>query len=165
MVTILFMKTRLNKGMDRKPTTKAKWYKCIRANTNAIWQKGEHATHQLVSKQLNKSHTIISKVSCHLSPESLLMSQLDLYLALNKLLFKPRTQLIMKHISVFCKKSGKWTIRKMRRRSKRTRQKTPREETFKGNQMTAPRFQTGWWKRTNRQTGSCRPQWKEWIPT
>ena len=31
-----------NKGMDRNKTyNKNKWYKCIMANTNAIWQQGE----------------------------------------------------------------------------------------------------------------------------
>ena len=86
--------------------------------------------------------------------EGLLMNPLFLHPVLNKFLLKPSSQLSMKGIWEFSQKSQangplaeKWGDGK----SKRIGQKT-----LKGNQMTALRFQTGWWKRTNRQNGSCR---------
>ena len=85
------------------------------ANTSAIWQQAAHATYQLSSPSCS-TWAIQKSLTLH-----------------------------KKYWKVFWKKSQvngplaeKWQDRK----SKGTRQKKTREEIGKGNQMTAPRFQT-----------------------
>ena len=85
------------------------------------------------------------------------MSQLYLYLVLNKFLLKPSTEFLTKHFSVFWKSQSngplaeKWGDRK----SKRTRQKNQRANV-KGESNDSPQIPDRAVKK-NRQNGSCRP--------
>ena len=118
------MKTRLNKPKEwteTKPTTKAKWYKCVRVNTNAIWQQGEHATHQLVSKQVNSSHTIVSQTSLPPVTRKLVDEPIGSLPCLKNYLNQAPNWNIFQ-FSVKSQANGPLP-EKMRRWSKRTRQK------------------------------------------
>ena len=90
-------------------------YKCIMANTSAIWKQAAHTTYQLSSPSC----------STRAIQKSLTLKE--------------------KYLSFLGGKSGEWTIsRKMtRQKEQKDQAEKTREEIEKGYQMTALRFQTG----------------------
>ena len=109
---------------------KKKLYKCIMANTSAIWQQAAHTTYQL------------SSPSCSTGAIQKGLTGNEKYLS-----FLEREK---KEKRKRKKSQENGPLAEKLQGSKRTRQKKTREEIGKGNQMTALKFQTGGWHQTSR---------------